>query len=108
MTRRAQRRPAAHAEAHQTDGHVPVAPYGLVGGPGGVVREMRLVAVPAAVAVVDDMRGQLLLASRAGQPAPQAANPDGEPYRYDDNGRAENVETGEGGEGESLGPGLPV
>ena len=42
------------------------------------------------------------------QPAPQAANPDGEAYRYDDNGRAENVETGEGGQGESLGPGLPV
>jgi hypothetical protein len=26
------------------------------------------------------------------QPSPQAANPDGEPYRYDDNGRAEQVE----------------
>ena len=27
------------------------------------------------------------------QPAPRAANPDGEPYRYDDNGRAEDVDT---------------
>ena len=26
------------------------------------------------------------------QPGPEAANPDGEPYRYDDNGRAEDIE----------------
>ncbi|HEX8572827.1 MAG TPA: hypothetical protein VF759_08755 [Allosphingosinicella sp.] len=25
------------------------------------------------------------------QPGPEAANPDGEPYRYDDNGRAEKI-----------------
>ena len=25
------------------------------------------------------------------QPGPAAANPDGEPYRYDDNGRAEKI-----------------
>jgi hypothetical protein len=64
------------------------------------------------------------------QPALEAANPDGEPYRYGDNGRAEDietggrghaedmetgasgrgedVETGEGATSESLGPGTPV
>lgn len=41
-------------------------------------------------------------------PAPEAANPDGEPYRYDDNGRAEDVETGEGSGAETLGPGTPA
>lgn len=25
------------------------------------------------------------------QPGPEPVNPDGEPYRYDDNGRAENI-----------------
>jgi hypothetical protein len=28
------------------------------------------------------------------QPNPGAVNPDGEPYRYDDNGRAEDVDSG--------------
>ena len=42
------------------------------------------------------------------QPAPQAANPDGETYRYDDNGRAEDVETEGAAGGESLGPGTPA
>jgi hypothetical protein len=42
------------------------------------------------------------------QPADAPVNPDGEPYRYDDNGRAENIETGEGDTPESLGPGTPA
>jgi len=52
------------------------------------------------------------------QPAGEAVNPDGEPYRYDDNGRAEevasdaignaDVESGDGGGRQSPGPGTPV
>jgi hypothetical protein len=42
------------------------------------------------------------------QPAAEPVNPDGEPYRYDDNGRAGDVGTGEGGGTETLGPGTPA
>jgi hypothetical protein len=42
------------------------------------------------------------------QPARQAVNPDGEPYLYDDDGRAEDVESGEGRAPRSVGPGTPV
>jgi hypothetical protein len=34
------------------------------------------------------------------QPAPEGANPDGEPYRWDDIGRAEKIDTKENDDGE--------
>lgn len=73
MAARAQGRPATHAEAGQAHGNVPVAPHGLVDGPGGVPGGMRLAAVPAPVAVVDDMDGDPLGPARAAEAASQRA-----------------------------------
>src|SRR5690606_29399404 len=52
---------------------VPVAPYGLVAGPGGVLRGVRLLAGPAAAAVVDDMGAEALVTGRPAEPAAQGA-----------------------------------
>ena len=40
---------------------------------------------------VEESKGRGDDSKPAVQPAPEAVNPDGEPYRYDDNGRAEQV-----------------
>ncbi|GAA3221193.1 hypothetical protein GCM10020256_27860 [Streptomyces thermocoprophilus] len=74
VTAGVQGRPRAHVEPGEADGHITVAPYDLVRGPRGVAGEVGVPAVPAPVAVVDDMHREPLGAAGAGQPPGQGAH----------------------------------
>ncbi len=69
----AQRGARAQARTDEADRYVPVAPHRLVRRPFGVPHRVGGRAVPAAVAVAEDVDGQALGLARPGEPAGQRA-----------------------------------